>query len=222
MLQVLGQRGYKSACASPPSPRLGPSPCPVPLSLDDAPRSPASPALTPRPQRCSCGRTTPKTPTARRSSTPRTSTTASSRATLSRISCSTTPRSRRVSHFLASLPGPLPHVPLGRAYVSLRGVGIRTALTVFEASSQLLPYAVPKLEAAGYQIVAVDTCLGSDGTSSPRHERFETHDACLQASGRTSMSRSPGPGTARGRARETMRRRTLTDAAVHTPLDIVL
>lgn len=35
--------------------------------------------------------------------------------------------------------------------------------TIETTSSQLLPYAVPKLEAAGYQIVAVDTCLGSDG-----------------------------------------------------------
>jgi hypothetical protein len=30
-------------------------------------------------------------------------------------------------------------------------------------SSQVLPYAVPLLQAAGYELVAVDTCLGSDG-----------------------------------------------------------
>jgi hypothetical protein len=31
------------------------------------------------------------------------------------------------------------------------------------ASGQVLPYAIPQLEGAGYQLVAVDTCLGSSG-----------------------------------------------------------
>jgi hypothetical protein len=35
--------------------------------------------------------------------------------------------------------------------------------TVQTTSSQVLPYAVPKLKAAGYKLVAVDTCLGSSG-----------------------------------------------------------
>lgn len=30
-------------------------------------------------------------------------------------------------------------------------------------SQQVLPYAVPRLQQAGYQIVSVDTCLGSEG-----------------------------------------------------------
>jgi len=35
--------------------------------------------------------------------------------------------------------------------------------TIQTTSTQVLPYAVPKLEAAGYQLVSVDTCLGSSG-----------------------------------------------------------
>ncbi|RXK39999.1 deacetylase [Tremella mesenterica] len=35
--------------------------------------------------------------------------------------------------------------------------------TIQTTSGQVLPYAVPKLQQAGYQLVAVDTCLGGDG-----------------------------------------------------------
>jgi hypothetical protein len=31
------------------------------------------------------------------------------------------------------------------------------------AAFQVVPYAVPRLQGAGYQLVAVDTCLGSEG-----------------------------------------------------------
>ena len=35
--------------------------------------------------------------------------------------------------------------------------------TVETTHTQVLPYAVPLLQNAGYQLVAVDTCLGSNG-----------------------------------------------------------
>ncbi|KAK4684272.1 hypothetical protein P7C73_g5922, partial [Tremellales sp. Uapishka_1] len=35
--------------------------------------------------------------------------------------------------------------------------------TIETTSTTVLPYAVPKLQAAGYDLVAVDTCLGSNG-----------------------------------------------------------
>ena len=35
--------------------------------------------------------------------------------------------------------------------------------TISTTSSEVMKYAVPKLKAAGYNLVAVDTCLGSDG-----------------------------------------------------------
>lgn len=35
--------------------------------------------------------------------------------------------------------------------------------TIAATSQQVLPYIVPKLKAKGYQLVSVDTCLGSSG-----------------------------------------------------------
>jgi len=45
---------------------------------------------------------------------------------------------------------PNPHLVLGHSPIQT-------------TSTQVLPYAVPKLQAAGYKLVAVDTCLGGDG-----------------------------------------------------------
>lgn len=35
--------------------------------------------------------------------------------------------------------------------------------TVPEAATQVVPWAVPQLQSKGYQLVSVDTCLGSSG-----------------------------------------------------------
>lgn len=51
--------------------------------------------------------------------------------------------------------------------VLLRASGQNGSLTLkiyhAIAADTLIPYAVKRLEAVGYSLVAVDTCLGSDG-----------------------------------------------------------
>jgi hypothetical protein len=61
-----------------------------------------------------------------------------------------TPASSKAMYAQIAKSYPAPHLVLNHE-------------TVETTSSQVLPYAVPLLKKAGYQLVSVDTCLGADG-----------------------------------------------------------